>query len=67
MRPFQEGIKDFKEGTIGNPYKVGTKDYQDYALGFNKAYFSNKRRQVEYERTFNKKGKELLRKNTAKS
>jgi len=41
MKPFNEGIKAFKEGRLGNPYKENTKDYRDWEFGFNKAYFAN--------------------------
>ena len=41
MKPFNEGIKAFKEGRLGNPYRENTKDYRDWEFGFNKAYFSN--------------------------
>jgi hypothetical protein len=41
MKPFNEGIKAFKEGRLGNPYRQNTKDYRDWEFGFNKAYFSN--------------------------
>jgi hypothetical protein len=41
MKPFNEGIKAFKEGRLGNPYRENTKEYRDWEFGFNKAYFSN--------------------------
>ena len=41
MKPFNEGIKAFKEGRLGNPYRENTKDYRDWEFGFNKAYFAN--------------------------
>lgn len=41
MRPFNQGIKAFREGRLDNPYKENTKDHRDWQFGFNKAYFSN--------------------------
>lgn len=41
MKPFNAGIKAFKEGRLDNPYRQDTKDYRDWEFGFNKAYFSN--------------------------
>lgn len=55
MNPFKEGLKAFKVGEVSNPYPEGTQDQRDFEFGFNKAYFSNQRRQVEYERKINKK------------
>ena len=41
MMPYEEGIKDFREGSLGNPYKVNTKHKREWEMGFNKAYFRN--------------------------
>ena len=51
MKPFNEGIKAFKEGRLGNPYKENTKDYRDWEFGFNKAYFSNLERVKDREQS----------------
>lgn len=67
MNPFQMGLKAFREGEIGNPFKADTQDYRDYEFGFNKAYFANQKRQVAYERTINKKGGKVHRGNTSKA
>ena len=59
MNAFEEGIKSFKTGNIGNPYKKGTRKHSDFEHGFNSAYFSHKEKWVEYERKINEKSEEL--------
>ena len=49
MDAFKEGAKDFRSGQISNPYEVNTRKNKDWEMGFNKAYFSNKERQIKYE------------------
>lgn len=56
MNAFKEGLAAFKSGDIGNPYPPNTRLNRDFEYGFNKAYFSNQRRQIEYERKINKEG-----------
>ena len=41
MRPYEEGIKDFREGNLGNPHRLNTKQGREWEMGFNKAYFRN--------------------------
>jgi hypothetical protein len=58
MKPFNEGIKAFKEGRLENPYKQDTKDYRDWEFGFNKAYFSNLERVQSRGRGYQVQGSE---------
>ena len=41
VKPYEEGIKDFRVGQLSNPYKLGTKQGREWEMGFNKAYFHN--------------------------
>jgi hypothetical protein len=41
VRPYEEGVKDFRVGNLGNPYKLGSKQGREWEMGFNKAYFRN--------------------------
>jgi hypothetical protein len=41
MKPYEEGIKAFREGNLGNPHKPSTKQGREWEMGFNKAYFRN--------------------------
>jgi hypothetical protein len=41
MRPYEEGVKDFRVGSLGNPYKLDSKQGREWEMGFNKAYFRN--------------------------
>jgi|TARA_R110002012_G_scaffold287532_2_gene479930 hypothetical protein len=41
MKPYDEGMKAFKTGRLGNPYSKNTKQNRDWEMGFNKAYFYN--------------------------
>jgi len=41
MRPYEEGVKDFRVGSLGNPYKLDSKQNREWEMGFNKAYFRN--------------------------
>mgnify|MGYP000547588052 CR=1 FL=1 len=67
MAPFREGLKAFREGNLGNPYEVNTQDHRDFEFGFNKAYFSNKKRQEDYERKTDKTSSKLHGGNTRKA
>ena len=41
MKPYEEGLKAFREGDLGNPHKPSTKQGREWEMGFNKAYFRN--------------------------
>ena len=41
MKPFSQGIRDFKAGQISNPFTTNTNRHRDWQFGFNKAYFEN--------------------------
>lgn len=41
MKSYEEGIKAFREGNLGNPHKLNTKQGREWEMGFNKAYFRN--------------------------
>lgn len=41
MNAFVKGQKDFRSGTIENPFNEGTHRYKEWERGFNSAYFEN--------------------------
>jgi hypothetical protein len=41
MKPFEEGIRAFKRGTIVNPHQPDSNRYRDWQFGFDRAYFEN--------------------------
>lgn len=57
MNPFNEGYQAFLMGNLVNPYQVNTKEYRDWEVGFNKAYFKNK--ELTVERELRERGQEV--------
>lgn len=57
MKPFVQGIKDFKRGQISNPFNMGTSRAKDWEFGFNKAYFENLEKVKANERKYKKGSK----------
>ena len=49
MKPYEEGLKAFREGDLGNPHKPSTKQGREWEMGFNKAYFKNKEQVLDKE------------------
>ena len=46
VKPYNKGYRDFLDGNLDNPYNKNSKEYRDWELGFNKAYFKNKEQWV---------------------
>ena len=59
MKPFDKGIEAFKKGKIGNPFRPNTSDHRDWEYGFNKAYFANLKKVIEYENKTRARSKKL--------
>lgn len=49
MKPFERGIKDFKDGNMTSIYPVDSMPYKEWSRGFNTAYFENLKKVRERE------------------
>tara|TARA_R100001082_G_C4285126_1_gene125662 strand:+ start:344 stop:580 length:237 start_codon:yes stop_codon:yes gene_type:complete len=58
VNTYQEGMKAFREGSLGNPYPTNTERNKSWEFGFNKAYFFNLE-QVKKHEGFRKRSKKV--------
>lgn len=49
MKNVRRGMSDFYKGNIVNPFREDTTDHREWQFGFNRAYYENLERQVQYE------------------
>tara|TARA_R110000803_G_scaffold30350_4_gene68485 strand:- start:3921 stop:4097 length:177 start_codon:yes stop_codon:yes gene_type:complete len=57
MKPYEEGVRAFRVGNLGNPYAEYTRQNKDWEMGFNKAYFYNLERvKLNEEKTKDRRG-----------
>lgn len=58
MKPFTQGIKDFKKGNLENPFNKDTVRHREWERGFNVGYFENLERVQRAERKTKTKTRE---------